>query len=100
MRRAYRALYRGEERERHLRARGDHLEDLRRPAVLLPLPRTFGRGGGGAERQRLRTRRAPAAAHGVHGRDAEADRHLAGRECGLMGKEGSTDFWFKPRRYG
>ena len=76
MRRAYRALYRGEERERDLRARGDHLEDLRRPAVLLPLPRTFGRGGGGADRQRLRARRAPAAPHGVHGRDAEADRHL------------------------
>ena len=77
MRRAYRALYRGEERERHLRARGDHLEDLRRSTVLLPEPRAFGRGGGGADRQRLRARRAPASPHGVHGRDAEADRHFA-----------------------
>ena len=41
MRRAYRALYRGQERVGHLRARGDHLEDFRRPAVLLPLPRAF-----------------------------------------------------------
>ena len=78
MRRAYRALYRGEERERHVRARGDHLEDLRRPAVLLPEPRAVGGGGGGADRQRLRARRAAAAADGVHGRDAEADRHQPG----------------------
>ena len=31
-------------------------------------------GGGGADRQRLRPRRAAASADGVHGRDAEADR--------------------------
>ena len=37
--------------------------------------------GGGADRQRLRARRAAAAADGIHGRDAEADRHFAGREC-------------------
>ena len=79
MRRAYRALYRGEERVGDLRARGDHLEDFRRSAVLLPEPRAFGRGGGGADRQRLRARRAPAPPDGVHGRDAEADRHFAGR---------------------
>ncbi len=71
MRRAHRALYRGQERERDLRARGDHLEDLRRPAVLLPEPRPVGGGGGGAHRQRLRPRRAPAAPHGVHGGDPE-----------------------------
>ena len=74
MRRAYRALYRGQERERDLRARGDDLEDFRRPAVLLPEPRLVGGGGRGAHRQRLRPRRAPAAAHGVHGGDPEAHR--------------------------
>ena len=36
VRRAHRALYRGEEFLRRVRARGDHLEDLRGPAVLLP----------------------------------------------------------------
>ena len=43
MRRAHRALYRGEERLRAVRARGDHLEDLRRPAVLLPVARPVAR---------------------------------------------------------
>ena len=62
----------------HLRARGDHLEDFRRPAVLLPAPRPLAGRGGGADRQRLRPRRAPASADGVHGRDAEADRHQPG----------------------
>ena len=65
---------------RALRARGHHVEDLRRQAVLLPAARPVGGGGGGADRQRLRARRAAAPAHGVHGRDAEADRHLAGRQ--------------------
>ena len=41
-------------------------------------------GGGGADRQRLRARRAAAAADGIHGRDAKADRHLAGRLRGMM----------------
>ena len=36
MRRAHRALYRGEEFLRRVRARGDHLEDFRGHAVLLP----------------------------------------------------------------
>ncbi len=60
---------------RRVRARGDHVEDLRRPDVLLPGARPERRGGGGADRQRLRPRRAPALAHGIHGRDPEADRH-------------------------
>ena len=63
-----------------IRARGDHLEDLRRPAVLLPEPRAFRRRGGGADRQRLRARRAAASADGVRGRDAEADRHQPRRQ--------------------
>ncbi len=36
VRRAHRALHRGEELLRGVRARGDHVEDLRGPAVLLP----------------------------------------------------------------
>ena len=73
MRRAHRALHRGQERQRPVRARGDHLENLGRPAVLLPPARAFAGGGGGADRERLRPRRAAAAADGVPGRDAEAD---------------------------
>ena len=39
VRRAHGALYRGEERLAPIRARGDDLEDLRGPAVLLPAAR-------------------------------------------------------------
>ena len=44
------------------------------------------RGSGGADRQRLRPRRAAAPADGVHGRDAEADLDLARRERRLTGR--------------
>ena len=73
VRRAHRALYRGEEFLGGVRARGDHLEDLRGHAVLLPPARALAGGGGGARRQRLRQGRAAAAADGVRGRGAEAD---------------------------
>ena len=73
VRRAHRALYRGEELLGGDRARGDHLEDLRGHAVLLPPARAFRRGGGGAGGQRLRQGRAAAAADGVRRRGAEAD---------------------------
>ena len=39
LRRAHRALYRGQEPHGQVRARGDHQQDQRRPAVLLPQPR-------------------------------------------------------------
>ena len=83
VRRPHHPLYRGEEFGRRLRARGDHLEDLRRHAVLLPQPRALRRGGGGAGGQRLRQGSHPAVADGVRRRGAEADRHLAGRLGGL-----------------
>ena len=83
MRRAYRALYRGEEFLDRVRARGDHLEDFRGDAVLLPPARAVGRGGDRACRQRLRQGRAAAAADGIRGRGAEADLGLAGRQRGL-----------------
>ena len=72
VRRPHRALYRGEEFLRRVRARGDHLEDFRRHAVLLPSARPVRGGGGRARGQRLRQGRAPAAPHGIRGRGAEA----------------------------
>ena len=87
MRRAYRALYRGQERLDGVRARGDDLEDLRGPAVLLPAARALRRRGDGADRQRLRARRAAAIADGIRGRGAEADRDFAGRERGVTARE-------------
>ncbi len=43
VRRAHGSLYRGEELDRAVGARGDDLEDLRRPAVLLPCSAAFPR---------------------------------------------------------
>ncbi len=83
MRRAHRALYRGEELLRHVRARGDHLEDFRGRAVLLRPARAVAGGGRRPRRQRLRQGRAAAAADGVRGGGAEADLDLAGRERGV-----------------
>ena len=76
-----------EERERRFRARGDHLEDLRGPALLLPAAGPRRGGGGGAHRQRLRQGRAADPADGIRRRSAEADRHLAGRQRRLMAME-------------
>ena len=72
MRRAYRAVYRGQEFIGHLRARGDDLENLRGHAVLLPPARHVGGRGDGARRQRLRQGRAAAVADGIRRRGAEA----------------------------
>jgi Fe-S cluster assembly protein SufB len=58
---------------RAVRARGDDLEDLRRPAVLLPAARPVQEEAVGADRQRLRQGSAAAAADGIRGRSAEAD---------------------------
>ena len=84
VRRAHRALHRSQELERALRTRGDDVEDFGRHAVLLPSARAFVGRSGGARRQRLRPRCAAAAADGVHGREPEADRHLARRKCWVM----------------
>ncbi len=97
LRRPHRALHRSQECERSLRARGDDVQDLRRQAVLLHAARAVGGGGGGADRQRLRARRAAAAADGVHGRDAEADRHQPRRERGVSTM---SEPWFKPKTFG
>ena len=83
VRRAYGALYRGEELFRAVRARGDHLENLRGDAVLLPAAGHVGGRGDRARRQRLRQGRAAAPADGVRGRGAEADLDLARRQRGM-----------------
>ena len=80
VRRAHRALHRGQEFERAFRARSDDVEDFRRHAVLLPPARAFFGRSHRSGRQRLRPRRAAALADGVHGRDAEADRDFARRQ--------------------
>jgi Fe-S cluster assembly protein SufB len=49
-----RALHRGQEPDRADRARGDHQQDQRRPAVLRDAARAWAGGSGGADRQRLR----------------------------------------------
>ena len=78
VRRAHRALYRGQERHGAVRARGDDVEDLRRSEVLRHAARHPRRGSDRADRQRLRQGRHPATADGVRRRGAEADRYQPG----------------------
>src|SRR5262249_22234981 len=84
-RRSYRAVYRGEELFRRIRARGHHLEDFRGHAVLLPAAGPVGGGGGGAGGQWLRQGRAAAAADGIRRRGAEADLDQPRRQRGIKG---------------
>ena len=74
VRRPHGALYRGEDLNRAVRARGHDVENLRRPDVLLHVAGPHPGRSGGPHRQRLRARRAAAIAHGIHGGNAEADR--------------------------
>ena len=80
LRRTHRALYRGEEFIRRVRARGNHLEDFRGHAVLLPPTRHVGGGGDCAGGQRLRQGRAAAAADGIRGRSTETHLNQSGGE--------------------
>src|SRR5450756_339422 len=84
MRRAHRALYRGQEFLGAVRARGDDVEDLRGCAVLLRAARPLPGRGRRPCRQRLCQRCAAAAADGIRGRGPEADLDLAGRKRGIM----------------
>src|SRR5690606_39035184 len=86
MRRAHRALHRGQEPHRADRARGDHQQDQRRPAVLRYAARPGPGGSGRADRQRLRQGSAAAAADGVRRRGAEAARDQPRGERGVMTK--------------
>ena len=75
---------------RGVRARGDHLEDLRGHAVLLHAARALGRGGDGAGGQRLRQGRAAAAPDGVRRRGAEADLGEPGGKRRMTERSSST----------
>src|ERR1700741_4316184 len=79
MRRAYGSLYRGKEFQGRVGARGHHLEDFRRNALLLPPARAVGGGGDRARGQWLRQGRAAAIADGICRRGAEVDLSLVGR---------------------
>ena len=79
MRRAHRALCRGEEFVGAVRARGNHVEDFRGRAVLLRAARTVAGRGRRPRGQRLCQGRAAAATDGIRGRGAETDLDLARR---------------------
>src|SRR5688572_13110414 len=76
LRRAHLSLHRGEKPDCRGRARGDDVEDLGRPALLLPAARHLRRGRGQHDRERLLPGGVPRAADGIRGRGAKP----AGRE--------------------
>src|SRR5260370_24561872 len=80
MRRAHRALYRGEESLRLFGAGGDHVEDFRGRAVLLRAARAVAGRSRRPRGQWFCQGRAAATADGIRGRGAEADLDLAGRQ--------------------
>ncbi len=88
---AHLPVHGSEESHRHRRARGNHLEDLRRPAVLLPLARHRRRRCGVDDRRWLLQAGLPRAADGVRGRGQEAAGSVARRRCRL-----STGYQEKP----
>src|SRR6266436_3380649 len=83
MRRAHRALYRGEKFLRLVRARSDDVEDFRGRAVLLRAARAVAGGSRRSRGQRFWEGSAAAAADGIRSRGAEADLDLAGRQRGI-----------------
>src|SRR5215469_569592 len=72
VRRAHLPVRRGEEPVRHRRARGEHLQDQRRPAVLPAVARHRRGGCGQHDRERLLQVGVQGAADGVRGRGLEA----------------------------
>ena len=84
VRRTYRAVHRKPQSDGEGGTRGDHLEDRRRPAVLLPPARTVGGGCGQPDRQRVLQGRAEGTADGVRRRGAEAAGGESGRLGGMM----------------
>ena len=80
VRRPHRALHRIPQPHGTGRARGDHVEDQRGPALLLPPARHRRGGRRGAHRQRLLPRGAAGAADGVRRRGPEAGGDQPGRQ--------------------
>src|SRR5260370_8502730 len=79
MRRAYRALYRGQEFVRAIRARGDDVKNFRGRVVLLRAARAEPRGSRRPGGQWICQGRAAAIADGVCGGSAKTDLDLPGR---------------------
>ena len=86
VRRAHRAVHRKPQSDGEGGARGDHVEDRRRPVVLLPPARAVGRGRGEPDRQRVLQGSAEGTADGVRRRGAEAAGGEPGRLGGLRDK--------------
>src|SRR5690606_38185111 len=80
LRRAHRPVYRGQEPLCPRRTRGDHFQDRRRPALLLPAARPVRGTGRRHDCQRLLQGSAAEAADGVRGRGAEATRREPRRQ--------------------
>jgi FeS assembly protein SufB len=83
LRRPHLPLHRRPEPHRAHGARGDDLEDRRRPDLLLQLARHRHRGSGGDDRQRLLQGSLPEAADGVRRRGPETARDQPRGLCGL-----------------
>jgi hypothetical protein len=81
LRRAHRSLHRNPQPLGAGRARGDNIEDQRRPAVLLPPARPLRRGRGVVDRQRLLQGSLEGTADGIRGRGAKAARRQPRRQC-------------------
>src|ERR1700732_4129352 len=84
MRRAYRALCRGQEFLGAVRARGHDVEDFGRRAVLLRAAGLKPGRGGRPRGQRLCQGCAAATADGIRGGGPEADLDLVGGQRGMM----------------
>src|SRR4051794_9060437 len=84
MRRAHVPVHRGPQLDREDGARGVHVEDRRRPALLLPAARDFGRGCRVDDRERLLPRSVQRIADGVRGGSDEVAGSFIGRISRLM----------------
>ncbi len=79
MRGAHLPLHGSEESDRDRRARGQHLQNRRRPVVLLPAAGNLRRGRGQYDRQRLLQSRVQGTADGIRRRGAKSAQRELGR---------------------
>jgi Fe-S cluster assembly protein SufB len=103
LRRPHLSLYRDRQSDRSDGARGNDLEDRRRPDLLLQPARHRNRGCGVDDRQRFLQRGLPRAADGVRGRSAKTPGREPGRQCRMSAmSNASRGAWFPhcrcPRR--
>ena len=83
LRRAHLPLHGGQEPDGHRRARGEHLQDRRGPAVLLPAARHLGGGRGQHDRERLLQGGVQGVADGIRRGGPEFVERELGRSGGL-----------------